>query len=378
MSHRSSFSVSDDSTIDHEPLGDTQGPINSEDTGETQQHRDPVYVNIEGRDVDISGTDIDPEFLRALPEDMRAEVFAEHVRERRAEAFQNNIHLREIDSDFLDIIPDEIRNEILDEEAGEEHVSEIIHNARNSGDDRINLDEIESNTDEDHSDHEPVPEAATEDKKKNGRIYFSPLVDRAGIAALMKAIFISQPYIQREVYHELFYRLCSSKQNRGDIVNILLFILSEAINDQASLEKVYNSISSRALGKSGGATATKQLPPDCTPLTVANQTIEILQNLIDADGRLKYFFITEHDNLVVNKIGTKHKKESSTKAFQFPIQYLITLLSKKIITDETVLMDLLTRILQVCSKPIATLAKKDKSNQKESKKLQIPNFKKKN
>ncbi|KAI8383689.1 uncharacterized protein GWK60_K06127 [Nakaseomyces glabratus] len=376
LSHRSSFSVSDDSTIDHEPLGDTQGPINSEDTGETQQHRDPVYVNIEGRDVDISGTDIDPEFLRALPEDMRAEVFAEHVRERRAEAFQNNIHLREIDSDFLDIIPDEIRNEILDEEAGEEHVSEIIHNARNSGDDRINLDEIESNTDEDHSDHEPVPEAATEDKKKNGRIYFSPLVDRAGIAALMKAIFISQPYIQREVYHELFYRLCSSKQNRGDIVNILLFILSEAINDQASLEKVYNSISSRALGKSGGATATKQLPPDCTPLTVANQTIEILQNLIDADGRLKYFFITEHDNLVVNKIGTKHKKESSTKAFQFPIQYLITLLSKKIITDETVLMDLLTRILQVCSKPIATLAKKDKSNQKESKKLQIPNFKK--
>lgn len=378
---------------------------------EQQTSREPVYVNIDGRDVDISGTDIDPEFLNALPEDMRAEVFAEHVRERRAEAMQNNIHLREIDSDFLEIIPDEIRNEILEEEEGEARFSRIVQGLRGDVDSDIdedmddNLDEDEeedlegneSENDDIEEDEEtsnvrssqitaenarpisadPTNESqsnGTEEKKKNGRIYFLPLVDRAGIAALMKAIFISQPYIQREVYHELFYRLCSSKQNRGDIINVLLFILSEAINDQASLEKVYNSISARAVGKPSSSTINKQLPPDCTPLTVANQTIEILQNLIDADGRLKYFFITEHDNLFVNKITTKLKKDVKSKTLKFPIQYLFMLLDKKIITDETVLMDLLTRILQVCSKPIATLYKKKDDKSITKKKIQIPNF----
>ncbi|GME99986.1 unnamed protein product [Ambrosiozyma monospora] len=51
-----------------------------------QNDHDPVYVTIGGRPVDISGTDIDPEFLQALPEDMREDVFAQHVRERRAAA----------------------------------------------------------------------------------------------------------------------------------------------------------------------------------------------------------------------------------------------------------------------------------------------------
>ncbi|KAH3674393.1 hypothetical protein WICPIJ_009564, partial [Wickerhamomyces pijperi] len=35
---------------------------------------DPIYVTIAGREVDISETDIDPEYLQALPEDVREEV----------------------------------------------------------------------------------------------------------------------------------------------------------------------------------------------------------------------------------------------------------------------------------------------------------------
>lgn len=125
----------------------------------------------------------------------------------------------------------------------------------------------------------------------------------------MKSVFISKPYIQREIYHELFYRLCSSKQNRNDLMNTFLFILSEGIIDQHSLEKVYNIISSRAMGHTK-TTTVRQLPSDCTPLTVANQTIEILQSLIDADSRLKYFLIAEHDNLIVNKANNKSRKEA--------------------------------------------------------------------
>lgn len=41
---------------------------------------------IDGNEIDIGGTDIDPEFINALPDEMRAEVLAQHITERRAEA----------------------------------------------------------------------------------------------------------------------------------------------------------------------------------------------------------------------------------------------------------------------------------------------------
>lgn len=66
----------------------------------TDNH-EPVYVIIDGNEVDIGGTDIDPEFINALPEDMRAEVLAQHISERRAEAQQQNINSREINDEFL-------------------------------------------------------------------------------------------------------------------------------------------------------------------------------------------------------------------------------------------------------------------------------------
>lgn len=190
----------------------------------------------------------------------------------------------------------------------------------------------------------------------------------------MKSVFISKPYIQREIYHELFYRLCSSKQNRNDLMNTFLFILSEGIIDQHSLEKVYNIISSRAMGHTK-TTTVRQLPSDCTPLTVANQTIEILQSLIDADSRLKYFLIAEHDNLIVNKANNKSRKEAlPDKKLRWPLWHLFSLLDRKLITDESVLMDLLTRILQVCTKTLAVLSTSSNGKENLSKKFHLPSF----
>ena len=62
--------------------------------------REPVMVRIGDRDVDISGTEIDRDYIEALPEDMREEVFALYVRERRANASSTDTDVREIDPDF--------------------------------------------------------------------------------------------------------------------------------------------------------------------------------------------------------------------------------------------------------------------------------------
>ena len=62
--------------------------------------REPVMVRSGDRDVDISGTEIDRDYIEALPEDMREEVFALYVRERRANASSTDTDVREIDPDF--------------------------------------------------------------------------------------------------------------------------------------------------------------------------------------------------------------------------------------------------------------------------------------
>ena len=141
--------------------------------------------------------------------------------------------------------------------------------------------------------------------------------------SIMKSIFISQPYVHREIYHELLYRLCANKQIRSDIINILLLILTEGVIDQHSLEKVYNLICSRVHGSAkaqGSPSTIRLLPADCTPLVVANQAIEILQNLIEADSRLKYFFITEHENLMINKAPVKNRRDIFNKNFEMAYQ----------------------------------------------------------
>ena len=377
---------------ENENENQNQNQTDEMDQGETiREDREPIFVIIDDAEVDIAGTDIDPEFLNALPEEMRGEVFMQHVRERRAEALYHDINSREIDSAFLDAIPDDMRVEILEQEALDSRIPNM--NIATNNDTRSNED-MESDSRnrnlQNITIHEPTssqPESThvetnddlvENEKKKSSRIYFSPLIDRAGVAALMKSIFISQPYIQREMYHELFYRLCSSKQNRSDIINMLLIILTEGVIDQHSLEKVYMLINNKVHGVQNkypsSSTFARQLPPDCSPLVVANQAIEILQNLIEADNKLKFFFITEHENLLVSKSPVKNKRDIFSKNMKWPIKHLFALLDRKIITDETVLMDLLTRILQVCTKPLHSLIKSKEDKNGLKKKFQIPYF----
>ncbi|KAG0659235.1 hypothetical protein C6P45_001886 [Maudiozyma exigua] len=346
---------------------------------------EPVYVTIDGTSVDIGGTDIDPEFFNALPDDMRSEVFAQHIGQRRAQSLSNgsndndNIHsqFREIDPNFLDALPQTLRNTIVNQE---DLITEEMsrENTGNQTSVRAHMDtQANAGHHEQGEETTTIRNDQTEEtigNKKNNKIYFDNLLDRTGIAALMKTVFISQPYIKREMYHELFARLCQSKQNRSDIINLLLLILTEGTSDQSSLERMYNVVNGRACrsNKQQGI-PSRQIPPDCTPLVVANQTIEILQNLIDSDNRLKFFFITEHDNLMLNKTLLKTKKENAVKSEKWPIKYLCDLLDRKLITDETVLMDLLTNILQTCTKPLPAVIRNSKITVTK-RKFQIPEF----
>lgn len=330
--------------------------VEEEHPTNTASH-EPVYVIIDGNEVDIGGTDIDPEFINALPEDMRAEVLAQHISERRAEARQHEIDSREINDEFLESVPATIREEIIAGENVSRRFSNLLSNRRVG---EFDGESVSGSDYDGNSDNENTTSQSNQNKSK--RVHFDPLVDRSGIAAIVKSLFIPQPYFSRESYHELFFKLCSSKQNRSDIMNFLLLILTEGISDQHSLEKIFNLISNKANSSNDSKTMSYQLPPDCTPLIVANQCIEVLQSMIESDARLRYFFVTEHDNLIINKSYVKTKKDIFSKNMKWPINALFALLNQKLVTDETVLMDLLTNILKQCTKPILSLVKKKNEN----------------
>ncbi|KAN0062881.1 E3 ubiquitin-protein ligase tom1 [Thecaphora frezii] len=80
--------------------------------------RQRITTRVNGEEIDITDTGIDPTFLEALPDDMREEVLNQHFRERRAaEATSNLAQPSNIAPEFLDALPPEIRAEVIQQEA---------------------------------------------------------------------------------------------------------------------------------------------------------------------------------------------------------------------------------------------------------------------
>jgi len=95
----------------------TQGP------GEQQAASSRrVTITIRGEEIDLTDSGIDPEFLEALPDDLRAEVVEQHLRERRranqGSSVTAEVHVpaEEISEEFLDALPPEIREEVLEQQ----------------------------------------------------------------------------------------------------------------------------------------------------------------------------------------------------------------------------------------------------------------------
>ncbi|MCO5598661.1 hypothetical protein L7F22_052758 [Adiantum nelumboides] len=93
-----------------------------------------ITTTLNGSEIDITDTGIDPTFLEALPEEMREEVLNQHFRERRvavaaAAASRDgntsstdpsaNADSTSIAPEFLDALPPEIRAEVIQQEAQE-------------------------------------------------------------------------------------------------------------------------------------------------------------------------------------------------------------------------------------------------------------------
>lgn len=415
---------------------------NTETQNEITEPVEPVYVEIGGQSVDISGTGIDPEFMLALPDDMRQEVYEQHLNQeviqRRNRAVIGTIResllenrgvdgnandtntsvshqsrdLRNLNQLFLSSLRRGRVDGIIPTDFDENVSSDVNSDFDDEGDDEGDDDDEEDEDEEDDYDNDEnddlvhyidvgnseggahnrrlsqlfgnlrsphLPRGiemqrsavisgpnAIEKPKKSSKIYFTALVDKAGVAALLKLLFIPQVYFKRELFFKTVSFLCLNKHSRAELIAIILYILQEALKDQNSLAYVYNQVCIKAnvLNKDindfqpaiDNSKITYAYPSNCNPVALATQCIDVIQYLLENESSMRFHFVTDQEGIFFMKRSKKNKLKDNS--YKFPINVLLNLLENKIIKEDTNLMDILSRSIQIATRPLPTMKSK--------------------
>lgn len=325
--------------------------------------REPVMLWIGDREVDISGTDIDPEFFEALPEDMRQEVFTQHVRERRANASINDSEIREIDPDFLEALPDSIRDEILQLESmtrrfssnSEFRYGDFFDEDREEEEDDYDEEGYMLDASMEHPAETPIEPEANKTKKK---VFGSPLIDRAGVSGLVRLLFAPRAVNQRSQIYLTLLQLCNNRATRTDVMGLLIAILYDGLHSQKSLEKMFGQVSARALNvKPQQIDVNNTFPVGATPVIIGVQIIEAVYYLLEKNSALRFYFLTDHENaFIMKKNQRKNKlKAQSSLEERYPINLLLNLLNNPLLNLEHFFVDLLANVLHFATRPLLLL-----------------------
>ncbi|KAL5116234.1 E3 ubiquitin-protein ligase tom1 [Pleosporales sp. CAS-2024a] len=413
--------------------------------------RPRVAITIRGAEYDITDLGIDQEYLNALPEELREEVLMQQVAERRQEqraqqrqqqqqqqqqaqpqqaaepAAQTGDQPTDIDEQFLAALPPEIREELLQQEAAERRRREREENRRRNQTSGVvpqaedmdtasflaSLDPtlraaVLMDTDEDTLRQLP-PEISAEARayggdrrlnqfneygyrrgdrrgpledaaqKKKARPCVQ-MLDKAGVATLLRLMFIPQQGSAKTSLSSILRCVCENRQNRAEVISILLSILQDGSADVNAVERSFAQLSVRAKQPQQPTDRTPKIPrkngalsinADVSPLMVVQQCLNTLSQLCDKNPAVWQFFLSEHETGVgfknrSNRKG-KGKDTKDTKATRFPVNALLTLLDRKLIVESSTIMEQLTALLRHITQPLHSL-KGEKEKAEEAKK----------
>lgn len=381
-----------------------------------------VYTTIRGRQIDITGLDIDIEYLEALPEDFREEVITQQYQIRREQAQEEGNDNTGIDPDFLDALPEEIREEIRTQEAAAQRRREreqARREAQSSGapattgimdnDDffatldpalrRIILaeqpPEILANLNPQHAAegraharsmffHHRLPMQRELDNAQNRRELLQreakrqqivQLIDKAGVATLLRLMFLHQQGSLKINLLNILSHICQNRQTRYEVVSLLLVILKEGSVDVTAVERSLASLSIRA--KASGAQKTPQplkrtlsmqpyggISEDVTPVLVVQQCLNTLSHICRQNGHVKSLFLREVDVTSGNKTKARAKgKGKESKVTTHPVNDLISLLDRGLIMNNSGCLASLAQLLATVTSPLAMLMRQEKERQ---------------
>ncbi len=384
-----------------------------------------VTILIHGAEVDITETGIDPEFLEALPDDMRADVVNQHLRAREPEQPRmEQVASSSISPEFLDALPPEIRAEVIQQEAIEAARRAQRDNAAaaaNAGDATraaapsadaggflagmhpslrdvvmmepdndflaaLGLDPIRRGGRErfpgEPSRHPPAADHATSVTRDAIQ-----LLDKNGIASLVRLLFF--PDLSRRNYLlKVLANLCENARSRAELINLLLGVLVDGTGDVALAADAKPSkirmLAAAATPK--GTPRRKNFPEtpsvpisnmfghlqsDNIPAFVAQRCFEGLSHIIAANEQASIYFLTENESPSMVSTPANLRKSTSKKGKakerergpSYPLVALLGLLDRHTLLVVPNMMESLTSLLATITKPLLSLKTKDAASE---------------
>ncbi|TPR03887.1 hypothetical protein CAN33_002380 [Aspergillus niger] len=409
------------SGIEAEPMDDVQqtdtgneaaAPASETETGPSEP-APRVHTTIRGRQLDITGMEIDPEYLEALPEELREEVIMQQLAEQRSQAAAAGEEPSEINPEFLEALPPEIREELLQQEAADRRRRErdkdmdpasflatldpslrqavladqpeeilatlgpeFISEARALPGRR--LAQFGDITRVDHR-HRREP-ADDQEPKKQQRRQIVQMLDKAGVATLLRLMFMPLQGNARHQLNDILHNVCENRQNRMEVISLLLSVLQDGSADVSAIERSFAQLSLRAKPSSVQKTpqsvkrnlsfqGSSNVSNEVTPIMVVQQCLGTLSFLSQYNPHIAWFFLTEHDSSPALKLKALRKgKGKENRANKFALNALLTLLDRKLIMENPNCMEQLSSLLSSITQPLTLLLRREKEKQEEEEK----------
>ena len=413
---------------DDQPVGEGHESAAVAAAPEEAAEQPRVFTTIRGRQLDITGLDIDLDYIEALPEEFREEVIMQQYANRREREQENEATgdgagetaASGIDPDFLNALPEELREEMIQQEAQMQRQREREAARRQvqatggtgqagemENDDFLaTLDpalrrailaeqpeEILNQLAPHHRDegqehhrriyqqvgmlsnrHAMPGTVRTGQAQPASRRQVVQLVDKAGVATLLRLMFLPQQGSLRANLWHILRNVCGNRQTRFEVITMLLVILKEGSTDVTAVERSLASLSLRA--KATPAQKTPQplkrtlslqpraaLSEEVTPLVVVQQCLSALKQLSSHGFHVRTIFLKEVDVSANSKARKGKAKDSKTT--KYPVNDLIALLDRKIIVDSTTCLQSLAELLAAVTAPLPVLMRKEKKDDKE-------------
>jgi E3 ubiquitin-protein ligase HUWE1 len=423
---------------------ETAGDANS--TGEgTSADAPRVVTTIRGETVDVTELGIDPEYLAALPEEFREEVIAQTVSSRRSQAREASDvagENTEVFQEFLEALPEDIRQEIIQQERQERRRRERDEQRRQAaaaGQDIGPQDmdpasilltfppalreQVLMDQGEDLMEHLP-PELAAEARaiaqrhnanalhrapptlprttrdnarqiepsgtndSKTQRRTVVQMLDKAGVATLLRLMFVTQQGTIRNHLFDVFANVCENRQNRLEVISTLLQILQDGSTDMDAVERSFGQLSLKAKQPRDKDPRTPgslkrtftnisssthlQSNSEASPLLIVQQCLDLLVELSAKNLHIPSLFLTEHETVastLKRSFSRKGKgKEASSKAQKYAINSLLGLLDRSLVMESSAVMQLLADLMNKLTFPLQALERRRREAELEASK----------
>ncbi|KAK5997989.1 E3 ubiquitin-protein ligase TOM1-like [Cladobotryum mycophilum] len=387
-----------------------------------------VMTMIRGEEVDVTELGIDPDYLAALPEEFREEVIAHTVSERRSQAREEAAasgEATEVFQEFLDALPEELRLEIAQQERQEQrrrNREETRRQAAAEGHEAIAADmdpasilltfppELREQAlidqGEDIMGHLPPtwlhsppgagrvavqgsPDEQGENKSQRRTVV--QMLDKAGVATLLRLMFIAQQGSIRSYLFSVFTDVCENRQTRLEVVSTILQILQDGSTDMNAVERSFGQLSlkarkqkdkekeaepktpqhlKRTLSTLGSlTTATTQTNSETSPLLIVQQCLDLLVDLCTKNPHIPWLFLTEHESVgtTLKRTLSRKGKAKDSKSHKYAINSLLTLLDRELVTESSLVMSHLADLLNRVTLPLQNLDRRRKESTEEGK-----------